>query len=55
MTHEEVLKKLPQTEPFLFVDELQMVSEEAVIGSYTFAEDSFFIKDILKDFLSLRG
>lgn len=50
MTHEEVLKKLPQSEPFIFVDELQMVSEEAVIGSYTFAEDSFFYQGHFKGF-----
>lgn len=50
MTHKEVLKKLPHSEPFIFVDELQMVSEEAVIGSYTFREDSFFYQGHFKGF-----
>ncbi|MCK0145711.1 hydroxymyristoyl-ACP dehydratase [Arenibacter sp. F26102] len=43
-----ILKKLPYTEPFLFVDELQSVTENSIEGSYTFKEDEFFYKGHFK-------
>ncbi|PSL45320.1 3-hydroxyacyl-[acyl-carrier-protein] dehydratase [Chitinophaga niastensis] len=36
MTKEEILQRLPYTPPFLFVDALEYIDEEKVIGSYTF-------------------
>lgn len=50
MTSKEVLQKLPYSEPFFFVDELEVISESGIIGSYTFPEDSFFYKGHFKEF-----
>lgn len=36
MTNEEIIAKLPYSKPFLFVDELVVVNENGVEGSYTF-------------------
>ena len=36
MTSEEIIAQLPYQWPFLFVDELNDISEEGVVGSYTF-------------------
>lgn len=44
MSRDEILRKLPYTEPFLFVDRLEEISESGVAGSYTFAEDAFFYR-----------
>lgn len=41
--------KLPYSEPFLFVDEIVSVSEEAIKGTYTFRSDSFFYKGHFKN------
>ena len=37
-----ILAKLPYSKPFLFVDTLQVVTENGVEGQYTFPADSFF-------------
>lgn len=37
-----ILNSLPYAEPFLFVDDLENISEEGVTGTYTFPQDSFF-------------
>ncbi len=50
MTPENIIKFLPYSEPFLFVDELSDISENGIIGSYTFKVDSFFYKGHFKDF-----
>ena len=50
MTPEEIISFLPYSEPFLFVDELIDISENGVIGSYTFQASSFFYKGHFKDF-----
>lgn len=49
MTKEEILKLLPYTEPFLFVDELENVSENGVFGTYTFREDADFYRGHFKE------
>ncbi|MAP53823.1 hydroxymyristoyl-ACP dehydratase [Altibacter sp.] len=46
----DILDHLPYTEPFLFVDALEVVSEEGVTGTYQFKEDAFFYKGHFKDF-----
>ena len=44
MTVEEILEKLPYAPPFLFVDELDSVDENGVVGSYTYlATADFYI------------
>jgi 3-hydroxyacyl-[acyl-carrier-protein] dehydratase len=49
MTSEEIISYLPYKEPFLFVDELSMISETAMEGYYTFREDAFFYRGHFKD------
>ena len=50
MTSNEIITLLPYTEPFLFVDGISEISENGVVGSYTFKEDSFFYQGHFKDF-----
>ncbi|MCK0189244.1 hydroxymyristoyl-ACP dehydratase [Arenibacter sp. F20364] len=45
----DIIKKLPYTNPFLFVDKLIMVNKKAVEGSYTFKKDEFFYKGHFKE------
>jgi 3-hydroxyacyl-[acyl-carrier-protein] dehydratase len=40
----DIKSLLPHREPFLFVDELESVSEEGVVGYKTFGEGEFFFK-----------
>lgn len=49
MNSAEILRKLPYTKPFLFVDELEHVSEDGVSGFYTFPEGSFFYQGHFKN------
>lgn len=48
--HDFILKQLPYSEPFLFVDEIETVSEEKISGNYTFREEAYFYKGHFKDF-----
>ena len=47
--HKHILAKLPYEDPFLFVDEIEAISEEKIIGNYTFKEDAFFYKGNFKN------
>lgn len=49
MTSEEIINYLPYREPFLFVDEINSVSEQGITGVYTFREESYFYKGHFKD------
>ncbi|MFC4635851.1 3-hydroxyacyl-ACP dehydratase FabZ family protein [Dokdonia ponticola] len=49
MTTKEIIAQLPYTEPFLFVDEIEEVSETHIKGSYTFKEDAYFYKGHFKN------
>ena len=44
MTTEKIISLLPYTAPFLFVDHLEQVDEEGIIGTYTYPIDSYFYK-----------
>lgn len=44
-----ILKKLPYTAPFCFVDSLEEVAQNRVVGHYRFPGDSFFYKGHFKD------
>jgi len=46
--YDYILKQLPYQDPFLFVDELMEITEDAVVGIYTFKEDAFFYKGHFK-------
>ncbi|WP_339659587.1 hydroxymyristoyl-ACP dehydratase [uncultured Polaribacter sp.] len=48
MTNEQIIKNLPYTKPFLFVDELLEISENGVSGNYTFKENDFFYEGHFK-------
>ena len=49
MNFSKILQKLPYSKPFLFVDELENISEDGVSGFYTFPEGSFFYQGHFKD------
>ena len=44
MTTEEILKKIPFSPPYLFVDELESVSIKGASGSYTYHEELGFFQ-----------
>jgi 3-hydroxyacyl-[acyl-carrier-protein] dehydratase len=44
MAYKELIKKLPYSDPFLFVDELLHVDKNGATGSYTFNADLEFYK-----------
>lgn len=44
-----ILEQLPYEKPFLFVDELEKISETGISGTYTFPADSFFYRGHFKD------
>lgn len=46
----EVLRKLPYSAPFLFVDDFEEISENGIKGSFTFSPDSSFYKGHFVDF-----
>ncbi|WP_298762780.1 hydroxymyristoyl-ACP dehydratase [uncultured Polaribacter sp.] len=45
----EIIKCLPYTSPFLFVDELTAISENGITGNYTFKQNEFFYKGHFKE------
>lgn len=49
MNTKEIISLLPYTEPFLFVDEIEEVSEQRIKGNYTFKEDAYFYKGHFKN------
>lgn len=49
MNKADILSHLPYTKPFLFVDDIQEIDENGVIGSYTFDADLDFYKGHFKD------
>lgn len=50
MTPQEILKKLPFSDPYLFVDSLHYVNEKGASGSFRFKEDLDFYKGHFNDF-----
>ena len=49
MTSNQIIKKLPYQQPFLFVDELTALSSKGITGHYTFNDSAFFYKGHFKD------
>jgi 3-hydroxyacyl-[acyl-carrier-protein] dehydratase len=49
MNLNQIIKNLPYQTPFLFVDTLTEVSENGVIGNYTYKENEFFYKGHFKE------
>ena len=50
MKSEEILKKLPYSKPFLFVDEIVTLNEKGVKGNFIFNENMDFFKGHFKWF-----
>ena len=42
MTTEKIISLLPYSQPFLFVDTLEQVEENGIVGSYTYPSDAYF-------------
>lgn len=42
LTTKELLQLVPQQPPFRFIDEIQEVNEQLIVGNYTFKKDEFF-------------
>jgi|TARA_R110000744_G_scaffold25974_9_gene64094 3-hydroxyacyl-[acyl-carrier-protein] dehydratase len=49
LTLNNIIKKLPYTNPFLFVDKINMVSVDAIEGCYSFKKDEYFYKGHFKE------
>ena len=49
MSSEEILTLLPYQKPFLFVDKLTEISENGVVGTYTYQENEFFYEGHFKE------
>jgi 3-hydroxyacyl-[acyl-carrier-protein] dehydratase len=49
LKNKDIIAQLPYSEPFLFVEELSVVSEEGAAGAYTFKEDAYFYEGHFKD------
>lgn len=49
MNSQNIIKQLPYTTPFLFVDTITSVSNEGITGQYTFKKDAFFYKGHFKN------
>lgn len=49
MKNEQIIAKLPYSKPFLFVDELLVVNENGVEGSFTFDANLDFYKGHFKN------
>jgi 3-hydroxyacyl-[acyl-carrier-protein] dehydratase len=49
MTKQEIISKLPYSEPFLFVDELISINENGVEGTFTFNKNLEFYKGHFKE------
>lgn len=50
MENNDILKLLPYSPPFLFVDELLEVTEDRVVGNYSFSQDLDFYQGHFTDF-----
>ncbi len=49
MNIQEIIKKLPYSKPFLFVDNILEVNDEFIRGEYTFKPDEYFYNGHFKD------
>lgn len=49
MNAKEIIEKLPYQKPFLFVDDLIVISEKGITGHYTFNKNEFFYSGHFKN------
>ncbi len=50
MTSKDIKALLPYQAPFLFVDDLTDISDESIIGYYTYKKDAFYYKGHFKNY-----
>lgn len=48
LNKEEIIRKLPYTKPFLFVDKIIEIDDDHIKGEYTFLEDEYFYEGHFK-------
>lgn len=49
MNNKQIISRLPYQKPFLFVDAIEMVSDEGIIGHYTFKKEEAFYEGHFKN------
>jgi len=49
ISRNKILSYIPQQAPFRFVDEIEVVSEDHIVGSYHFREDEYFYQGHFPD------
>ncbi len=49
MTKQEIIARLPYSKPFLFVDDILLINENGVEGTFTFDENLDFYKGHFKE------
>ncbi len=49
MSYQDIINKLPYSEPFLFVDELLGIDDDGAEGLYTFPKDAYFYQGHFKE------
>jgi len=55
MDKSEIKKIIPYDEPFLFLDEAEIVSENEIIGSYQTKSDDYYFKGHFVDYKIMPG
>jgi len=55
LTKEEIKKIIPYSEPFLFVDEAEIIGENEIEGSYQTRPDDYYFKGHFVDFKIMPG
>ncbi len=49
MIRNDIIKELPYSKPFLFVDEILDIDDDYIKGNYTFRNDEYFYEGHFKD------
>jgi 3-hydroxyacyl-[acyl-carrier-protein] dehydratase len=49
LNYQEIIDKLPYSDPFLFVDEIISISENGVVGTFTFDQNLTFYEGHFKE------
>jgi len=55
MEQHDIQSLLPHRKPFLFVDNLEKVDEDTIIGSHCFSEDEFFFEGHFPEYPVVPG
>lgn len=52
---EKIKELIPHREPFLYVDALESITEDKIVGSRTYTEDDYFFKGHFPDYPVVPG